>query len=429
MLHSRVLVVGTTSDYIDIIYSRHRDRAFFVTDTAERNRATEQAPPTESELVCDLSSIGETLSSLRNRLSQSQIRPSGVTCFDCESMPLAALIAFDFELSYPSPETINMVRNKYLTKSTWTAKGVPCPDCTIVRTESEAIDFFRLKSKPIVLKPLTGSGSEFVSLCRNEHECSESIRSMAAGLASHPNIRMYPVQPDRLGGGIPRKEFLAEEFIGGREYSCDFVIDGNRIKVIRIAQKIRFVDKPFGTTTGYLLPSPLPPTISLEAFEETIHAAARALNIDRAICMLDFMVSSGGLSLIELTPRPGGDCLPPLILHSSELDVLGFALDFAEGGNPPIPPLRSWNQLVGLRIIATRSGVIQRLDMERAARDPRVLECDIRHEVGDRVCIAGASYDSRILGHIIFRPSDKSDIEQQCEEIESLLDLNLEYDL
>ena len=55
MQNNRVLVVGTTADYVDIINRRFPQRAIFVTDVKERSRAIEVPPSSKDELLCDLS--------------------------------------------------------------------------------------------------------------------------------------------------------------------------------------------------------------------------------------------------------------------------------------------------------------------------------------------------------------------------------------
>ncbi len=54
MRDKRLLVVGTTSDYIDHILTRYPGRALFVTDPAERAAAVERYPAPADELLCNL---------------------------------------------------------------------------------------------------------------------------------------------------------------------------------------------------------------------------------------------------------------------------------------------------------------------------------------------------------------------------------------
>ncbi|MBI9091692.1 MAG: hypothetical protein JEZ12_20985 [Desulfobacterium sp.] len=46
--------------------------------------------------------------------------------------------------------------------------------------------------------------------------------------------------------------------------------------------------------------------------------------------MVDFIIRNHQPVLIEMPPRPGGDCLPFLLLEAVDLDIIRLALDFYE---------------------------------------------------------------------------------------------------
>ena len=237
MSYRRVLVVGTTSDYIDIIDRRFPKRALFITDRRERAKAFETPPDADSELLCDLTKPEEVLAALKEHLKNRRIEPSGIACFDCESMPLSARIAEEPGLRYPSPQAISACRSKYASKLAWRRAKLPCPEVRLVESESDAMAFFRRTGGPVVLKPLTGSGSELVFMCSSEAECLAAFIAMQSALADHPDRRLYaPYLYD--GKKVdPRKVFVIEEFISGPEYSCDFVVDNGKVEILRIAGK------------------------------------------------------------------------------------------------------------------------------------------------------------------------------------------------
>lgn len=170
MSNRRVLVVGTSSDYIDIINRRFPQRAIFVTDVKERSRAIESPPSSKDELLCDLSNPEQIVALLNTHLKKWRMSLSGVTCFDCESMLTTAFIAHSFGLYYPSTEAVMACRSKYACKKAWQRSGLPCPDVQLVHNASEAVSFLQRTDGPAVLKPITGSGSELIFLCSTEDE-------------------------------------------------------------------------------------------------------------------------------------------------------------------------------------------------------------------------------------------------------------------
>ena len=428
MPNKRTLVIGTTADYVEMIERRFPGRAVFLTDAGERARAGEPAPA--SEVLADLSRPDEAVAALRDHLRRFNLSASGVTCFDCESLSLAADVAERLSLPYASHEAVAACRSKLLSKELWRRAGLPCPAAELVQTETEAAEFLRRTGRPALLKPLTGCGSELLFVCETQEDCTRAFHVMRARLEHHPDCRMYA---NYFHGGAelnPRRTFVIEQLVRGVEYSCDFVVDGDGVEVIRLARKIAAAGQPVGTTLAYVLPAALPEPLEPEGFRQQLLGAARAVGLERAICMLDFMVEDGFLAkMIEIAPRPGGDCLPWLVRQSCGLDMLGAALDFAEGRKVVVPEPARWRQLVGLRLFAERAGVIRRIGDEELKRDPRVLETYLKRSAGHRVVLPPENYDSRVLGHVIFRPADGKDvshIEAECHELRTKLELEMQ---
>jgi len=420
---NRVLVVGTTTDYIDFIRRRHPGRAVFLTDPAERARGTEEAPDSASEILAPLADSSAALNEVLHHFRRHDITPTGVACYDCESMALSAYLARALDLPYPSEESILACRSKLLSKERWRAAGLNCPDAVPVADEKDVEQFLgRHEGEKIILKPLTGAGSELVFLCSTAKECSDALAAMRRRLAVLPlSERMYARYAHGSELMDPRRVFLAEEYIEAGEYSCDFSIDGDAVRIIRLARKYLKPEDVPGTVMAYRVPAALPSRLKDGGLKPTFLRAARSLGLHRALCMLDFFVQGERIILLEIAPRPGGDCLPQLIRRSCGCDMLGLALDLAEG-RPVVPPEPGqWRDLMGLRLFAPRPGVIASLDTAPLLDDPRVCEVALRRGPGSRVIFPPMDYGSRILGHVIFSPSANVAPEQECLDLMSKL--------
>lgn len=422
----RVVVVGTTSDYIDLIRRRHPGRALFITDPLERAKAREEHPGAEEEIRGNLTDTPAMIRALADHMNRHEIRAEGVACFDCESLMLAAAVARQLELPFPSPSAVALSRNKFLSKVAWHDAKVACPRTVIARSRSDALGFLDRIGKPVILKPLTGSGSELVFKCSGRKDCMSAYETIIRLLSKSKGNRMYMPGQTACKDFDPLRDIVVEECIGGPEYSCDFFIENGEVEVIRTAKKIPGAGWQFGTTAAYVLPARLPGELSLEGFKEQIHRAARALGMQRALCMIDFFVCRGQPCLLELTPRVGGDCLPWLIRQSSGLDMLGLALDFSRGVEISLPAADTWQSLVGLRLFASHAGVVKKLDSRWLHQDPRVRELLIKRLPGHRVVLPPIDYDSRLLGHVIFKASGKVPIEEECAELASRLVVEME---
>ena len=418
----RVLVVGTTGDYIELISRRHPGRALFVTAADERMKQGFQAPDEISEIVADLEQPDEVIGAIERHLAKHGIKPAGIACFDCESMNLASLVAGRLAIAYPSPESISACRNKFVSKELWRRAGLDCPRAAVVSNASEAESFFGdCPGRKAMLKPLTGAGSEHILVCRSLSDCDSAVGELRRRLAEQGDARMYAI--NEYGGHRmdPRRLLLMEEVVGGIEYSCDFFIDGDSATIIRIARKWMLPGAEPGIALAYGLPEEVPPPMTPGEFKGKLVAAARALGIDRRICMLDFFMDGDRMMLIELAPRPGGDCLPHLIDQSGGVDVIGLELDVAEGRLPEQPDHGGWRYLVGMRLFAEKAGTIAALDAGRIQTDPRTREVVLKRLIGDTVNLPPMDYQSRVLGHAIFEPYSRDAIPEECHDLRKRL--------
>lgn len=409
---NRLIVVGTTSDYIDWIRRTCPQRALFITDPTVRSNAREPAPANHEEVQCELADDSEQVrKAVTRHLQRWGMRINGVACFDCESMALAALLAQDFSATFPSSSAVNNCRDKLISKILWQQNGIRCPRTAPVRHVEDATDFLSTLGQDCVLKPLSGSGSELVFHCRTEKECRRAFTVIQDGLQQRKNHRLYK----GVSGDSP--PIIAEEFIDAPEFSCDFLMDKGEVTLIRLARKIPSSYGPFGTTMGYVLVDTLPQGIDLERFCRYLAQGAGALGINRSICMADFMVHRGEIILLEIAPRPGGDCLPALIRSALQLDILALNLDVAQKRPLRIGPFRPSQPFVGLRIHARQGGIFRRINCEAVEGNPRIKEINIVRHPGDIIRMPPEDYDSFLLGNIIFTPENGMDLMSECSRL------------
>ncbi len=407
----RVLVVGTTADYIAWIQSTCPRQALFFTDPDVRRTAGEPCPAAEEELCGDLSDDRQASRRIEEHLNRYGLVLEGIACFDCESMELAAVLAGHFALPYPSVQAVRNCRDKLQAKRLWRAHQLNTPPAAAIGSADEAADFFRSVGAPVVLKPTSGSGSELVFKCMDAQSCADSYRLIRRGLQQRRTHRLYRSHTPAADPLI-----MAEGFSDGEEYSCDFIVEEGRAHLIRLAHKIKAQAEPFGTILGYLVPAQLPDTISNERFDQILYQSAAALGIQRAVCMLDFIVSRGEIVMLELAPRPGGDCLPFLMRRGYRLDMLKLQIDFSRHKAPP-PPLVAEKPLVGLRLLARKGGTLKGVDVSHLKNDPRVIGIQLIRQPGHRIKLPPADYDSWLLGHVVFAPDDKTDLAAQCSAL------------
>lgn len=411
---ARVLVVGTTPDYVDLLRCKHPGQCLFLTESALRLHAIEPSPDDDEEVLFRADKQLSSIELLRRFQDHHGIKIVGVVCFDCESMPLTALLAGQFGLPYPSREAIDRCRNKRRMKQYWTADGVPSARFSIINQAEQAGVFFRQIGGPCILKPLSGSGSELVFRVAHEADCRRLFHELVAELKTRRSAPLF--RSCREG----RTHLLMEEWIEGTEFSCDFVVERGRVCVLRVARKYPRRSGPAGTTEAYELSPDLPNTCRVPRLAPLLLQAASSLGIERAICMADFIVNGDRLVFLELTPRCGGDCLPALLEKACRFDILGFALRFARG-SADRAVARITAPTVALRLFAEQSGTLESARTEALCADRRVLSVRLTRRIGTQVTLPPRNYDSWVLGHVIYRPTPGRDVATQNAELVALL--------
>ncbi|HQK26090.1 MAG TPA: hypothetical protein PK393_11280, partial [Synergistaceae bacterium] len=136
-------------------------------------------------------------------------------------------------------------------------------------------------------------------------------------------------------------------------------------------------------------------------------------------CMVDFSLRRGEPLFLELAPRPGGDCLPPLLRVARGWDPLLAELAFARGRDETQDPFPGGPGHLGLRLVASRGGEVRRLHIALLEEDPRVLAVGGLRGPGHRVILPPEDYDSRILGYAIARLEPRNP-EIQAQELDAL---------
>jgi len=421
---SRIVVVGTTADYIEILIEKFGDRVFFLTDFEERAKWQNSHPESSMEILLDLEDHNSVVASLRKAMDEYDFAVSGFACFDCESLVLTAVIAEIFSVSFPSLDTVINCRSKYTFKKIIKDDGILCPEVFLIRNEEEAARSFDKFEGPAIIKPLTGSGSELVFKCEDKESCREAC-SIIMEKMKDKRGRMYSGN-SLLVSNDPHEVFVMEQYIPGDEYSCDFICDDGQLNILRLTKKIINKNATFGTVSAYILPAELPEGVTEKKLRSYLYDIVKSLDEKRIMAMADFKIYKGEIFILELTPRPGGDCLPFLIKESSGFDIFGAALDFAEC--KPVYPfeIEKWQKVIGLHLLADRNGILKDIDPSVILSDERVIRCNLKHSKGDRIVMPPNDYESRLLGHVFFRPYLDQDLEEQCEDISQKLIFEME---
>lgn len=422
MPDSRVLVVGTTRDYIEYLEEKLPGKLVFLTDPMEYPEGGPGQGSLSHHIIVPLSETGRVLDELEVFQEEQGVKIKGVACFDCESLILASEIARG-RWPFTRTEAVLNSRDKFRSKKLWRSAGISCPAVLMAGTELQAISFIDAVDGPVVMKPAMLSGSELTYRCETHGEVTEAFNTIMKGLRSKKGDPVL----DR-DGLIDDDAVLCEEFIEGREFSSDFIYRDGRLTIIRVAGKHLAPSGPAGTAQAYELPPPDFP-MHMESFEQMLRSAVKALGIQRCMGMADFIFRGRTPYFIEITPRPGGDCLPQLIYRSSGFDIRTAHIDFAADLPVDIPEHGRWKHLVGLRVHSGAAGTLRSVRVKSDGLSQRILEESWIAKPGSIVKLPPRDYKSWLLGHLIFEPVPGIDISEQVRAVRDALEIDIEQEI
>jgi len=428
-LSGSVLIVGTTSDYVAKLFERYSKSLLFLTDRRFQEDPLLQKLPPSSLTFASLEKSDEARRKTHEFLRTKLTTPDGIACFDCDSLLLASRLGSELGLRFPPWEAIARCRSKFETKKTWTACGVASPIASMVSSLTETLSFFRSHGENMVLKPVAGSGSELLFYCKDESDVRKAVAILEEELPKrrgNPLFRPFPTP----GGGSPIDPcscWVAEEFISGPEFSCDFVLQDEEIFFIRETGKIKAADKPFGSVLAYTFPPRYPAGFQKQTLKEILRKATNSLGFDWGYFMVDYILHQGTPSLIEMTPRPGGDSIPELVSAATGLDTLALYLDFVQGRfKEPKDTALLAESFASLNFFAPMEGKIQVLDGEKVRVCPHVRKLFFKKQTGDRVILPPKDYDNRFLGYCIIEAKQGLDLVEETRRLGELLEVRIE---
>ncbi|MFB9363931.1 ATP-grasp domain-containing protein, partial [Actinoplanes nipponensis] len=234
---------------------------------------------------------------------------------------------------------------------------------------------------PVVVKPVTGSGSAGVRLCADAGEVAE----WAARL---------------LGGdGGPTGPILVETAVRGPEFSVE-TFDG----VVRAVVGKRLGPEPWFVEIGHDVPAPVPAAVRAELGETTRRALA-ALGLGWGAAHTELRLSAAGPVVIEVNPRLAGGMIPAAVRAATGLDLVDAVIARASGGAPRAAAPAAGHAAIRFQLLAAEGRVAAVRGRAQAVASPGVVAAHAltvpgavvtrTHSFQDRLaCVVAAGHDA-----------------------------------
>lgn len=213
-----------------------------------------------------------------------------------------------------SLEAVRNTRDKMHMRHVLEEAGLGQLQYAICRSLEEAQAFLDKVGGPIILKPVSGTGSDGVSRVKSADELAAAFR-LAAGAAGFTGI-------------------LCEEYIEGPEVSLEgYSVDG---RFVPVALTDKLIDENF-LEIGHQQPSSLPQSV-FDAAADIAGRALFALGVYNGVTHTEFRISSRGPVLIETHTRMGGDHIHLLTRLTTGVDLADLMVAFSLGEKVDIQP-------------------------------------------------------------------------------------------
>lgn len=296
------------------------------------------------------------------------------------------------------PEAAAVMTDKGAFRQFQRAEGLPCPAFAL-GAEADALHRrAAVLTPPLFCKPVDNCGS------RGIVRLDDLGRTQLAAALAHALEHS------------PAGRVCLEEALPGVEMGGDALLAEGTIVSIAVTRK--YLDRQ--VVTGHRLPDGRPEAEAAR-IETALEEACKRLGYRDGPLNFDVMVTPETVTIIEMSPRNGGNGLTDLIRLGASVDMEERLVDAALGR--PLPALRP-TPLRGAGVVllgSRRAGHLERLpDLEQWRNHcPEVVDVVCGKRPGDRV--EPFTHNGHALGHVLFRCRDEADyarIARRLAEVE-----------
>ena len=327
---------------------------------------------------CDTTAASAVLACCQDVATQHRIL--GVTSSSEYFIATAARVARALGLPGEDPAKLAAARNKGFQRQRFAACGVDSPGFGLVTSADQAVQAAARLGLPVVVKPVSRSGSIGVRRCDSRREVSDHARELLS------------VTADERGWPLPAA-VLVESYLPGPEYSVEILAGSVRAVVAkRVDQSIGFLE------IGHDVPAPVGAGTRAMLAGSAL-AATAALGLSWGAAHVELRVVDDRAYVIEVNPRLAGGMIPQAILAATGQDLIAELVTLTAGLRPARRPARAGYASIRF-LVPPADGVVRTVPAAAAVLAwPGIVAAGISARAGDRVVRQGSFLDR--LGYVI----------------------------
>ncbi|MER8413020.1 lyase family protein [Mesorhizobium sp. M1342] len=283
----------------------------------------------------------------------------------------ASRVATAMGLPATDPEAIVTCRNKWKQALELQRQSIAIPATRLATSITDVEKILSRVTLPVVVKPVSGSGSSGVRLCESVTAAIKAFESAQIALLDQVELTS--------------PEILIQQYLEGREYSAEIVAHDGALHCLGILAKHKG-PTPCFVEVGHDFPAPLPEPF-LQDLASFAAGAASALGLNFGPAHVEFVITEWGPVIIEVNPRLAGGMIPVMLSHALGTSVLDMTIKLYAGD--AFTPLRASTKAGAIRFsLADKAGKLKRLSFSRS-RDDAVPEAALLKSEGEELQIYG----------------------------------------
>ena len=276
-----------------------------------------------------------------------------VIASDDGSVALAALVGKTLGLSANAEDSAKLTQRKDLARLRLKQHGQPIPDFRVVNTFLPLLDQLSQLNYPVVVKPVSMSGSKGVIKANNEQECIAALE------------RIKPLL-SQLANEEERRTILIDDFLDGPEVAYEGLLHKGRLRQLTIFDKPEPMNGPFFEESYYISPSRH--SVSWQKIiHQRVSEACVAYGLTEGPVHAELRLIDKDAYMIEIAARTiGGDCAD-MLKFGLNIGLEELVLLQAMGKPIDIPEMK--NSVGVLMIPIPEQGILRRVEGIEKARE------------------------------------------------------------
>ncbi|MEZ9651913.1 ATP-grasp domain-containing protein [Vibrio lentus] len=302
---------------------------------------------------------------LVNATSEIRDNIRGVFTFRDRFQEPLSKFSFDYGFKYTDYRAVELLRDKLKFRNFLDSKSISSLPNKKVKNKNDILDFLNVAPFPIIIKPISGTGSKNAYIIKNHDDIDEVLQKISF-----------------------IDNYMVEQYCLGQVFSVEgFYID-NQIHVLGVTDRI-ISPPPLCLELGHsFIPySEAEEHAKITKLTETI---LDELGYSHGFFHAEFVVNDEGIYPIEVNPRLAGSSIPIMInktfsntnLQKMIIDIQSGIIDKDKDKDIKIGELRYST----FKIYPDRTGVVKSLSgLDFASKFPGVVSATTNFNEGDFV--------------------------------------------